>query len=180
MPPQGPKASKDPLCLSVSYEARIEDSVLVLAYITDSKSGVANATLCHKVNSQENVTVNMGRNGNLFFAEIPPQRYNSTVAYLVCAYDRAGNKACSKEYAYIVSDFHPPVITYVKRVPAQPNYNGTVLIIANATEPSLASGVKELLLSYNNGTEWNVVKMNFNGSLYIAEIPAFPYAITSL
>ncbi|MEM3579956.1 MAG: Ig-like domain repeat protein [Candidatus Bathyarchaeia archaeon] len=152
-----------------------EDSVLILAYITDSKSGVANATLCYRVDSQEVVRLKMNRTGNLFFAEIPPKRYNSTVAYVVCAYDRAGNKACSKEYTYTVGDFRPPVITYVERVPAQPNYNETTLIIANATEPPLASGVKELLLSYNNGTGWNVIKMDFNGTLYIAEIPAFPY-----
>jgi len=155
-------------------EPEYEDRVLVLAYITDSKSGVANATLCYKVNHQENV-VRMSRNGNLFFAEIPQQRYNSTVTYMVCTYDKAGNKACSKEYTYIVGDFHPPVITYVERVPAQPNYNETALIIANATEPPLASGVKELLLSYNNSIGWAVTKMDFNGTLYIAEIPAFPY-----
>jgi hypothetical protein len=155
-------------------EPEYEDSVLVLAYITDSKSGVANATLCYKVNNQENA-VRMSRNGSLFFAEIPPQRYNSTVTYVVCAYDRAGNKACSEEHTYMVGDFHPPVITYVERVPAQPNYNETALIIANATEPPLASGVKELLLSYSNGVGWAFAKMDFNGTLYIAEIPAFPY-----
>ncbi|MEM2250191.1 MAG: hypothetical protein QXO49_05500 [Candidatus Bathyarchaeia archaeon] len=54
-----------------------------------------------------------------------------------------------------------PVITYVERIPAQPNYNETTLIIANATEPPLASGVKELLLSYNNGTSWNVIGIDF-------------------
>ncbi|MEM2387186.1 MAG: Ig-like domain repeat protein [Candidatus Bathyarchaeia archaeon] len=155
-----------------------EDSVLILAYITDSKSGVANATLCYRVNGQEVVRLKMNRTGNLFFAKIPPKRYNSTVAYVVCAYDRAGNKACSKEYLYVVGDFHPPVITYVERVPAQPNYNETALIIANATEPSLASGVKELLLSYNNGTDWNVIKMDFNGTLYFAEIPTLQYGTT--
>ncbi len=156
-------------------EPEYEDSVLVLAYITDSKSGVANATLRYRVNNQENVTIKMNRTGNLFFAEIPPKRYNSTVSYVVCAYDRAGNKACSKEYTYIVGDFHPPIIIYIERVPAQPNYNETVLIIANATEPHMASSVKELLLSYSKGTGWNVTKMNFNGTLYVADIPAFPY-----
>ncbi|MEM3565877.1 MAG: Ig-like domain repeat protein [Candidatus Bathyarchaeia archaeon] len=156
-------------------EPEYEDSVLVLAYITDSRSGVANATLYCRVDNQEAVRLKMNRSGNLYFAEIPPKRYNSTVTYVVCAYDRAGNKACSKEYTYIVSDFHPPTITYIERVPAQPNYNETVLIIANATEPLLASGVKELFLSHSNGTGWNVTRMNFNGTLYVAEIPTYPY-----
>ncbi|MEM1563335.1 MAG: Ig-like domain repeat protein [Candidatus Bathyarchaeia archaeon] len=152
-----------------------EDSVLVLAYITDSKSGVANATLCYRVDGQETFRLKMNRTGNMYFAEIPPKRYNTTVIYVVCAYDKAGNMACSKEYTYIVSDFHPPVITYIGRTPAQPNSNETVLIIANATEPPLASGVKDLFLSYSNGTCWNVIRMDFNGTYYIAEIPAFPY-----
>jgi len=159
-------------------EPEYEDRVLVLAYITDSKSGVANATLRYKVNGQETVTLKMNRSGNLFFAEIPPEPYNSTVAYVVCAYDKAGNKACSKEYTYAVGDFHPPIITYIERVPAQPNYNETVLIIANAVEPPQASGVKEMLLAYSNGTGWIVTKMDFNGTFYTAMIPEFPYETT--
>jgi hypothetical protein len=159
-------------------EPEYEDSVLVLAYITDSKSGVANAILRYRVNCQETVTLKMNKSGNLYFAEIPPEPYNSTVAYVVCAYDKAGNKACSKEYAYTVGDFHPPIITYIERVPAQPNYNETVLIIANAVEPPLASGVKEMLLSYSNGTGWTVTEMDFNGTFYTAMIPAFPYETT--
>ncbi|MEM3765443.1 MAG: Ig-like domain-containing protein [Candidatus Bathyarchaeia archaeon] len=156
-------------------EPEYEDSVLVLAYITDSRSGVADVTLCYRVDSQEAVRMKMSGSDNFYFTEIPPKRYNSTVTYVVCAYDKAGNKACSKEYTYTVGDFHPPAITYIERVPAQPNYNETVLIIANATEPPLASGVKELLLSYSNGTSRNVTRMDFNGTLYIAEIPAYPY-----
>ena len=159
-------------------EPEYEDRVLVLAYITDSKSGVANATLRYRVDCQETVILKMSRSGNLFFAEIPPEPYNSTVAYVVCAYDKAGNKACSKEYAYAVGDFYPPIITYIERMPAQPNYNETVLIIANAVEPPLASGVKEMLLAYNNGTGWVVTKMDFNGTFYTAIIPAFPYETT--
>jgi SpoU rRNA methylase family enzyme len=159
-------------------EPEYEDSVLVLAYITDCKSGVANATLHYRVNGQESVTLKMNKSGNLYFAEIPQEPYNSTVAYVICAYDKAGNKACSKEYAYAVGDFHPPTITYIERVPAQPNYNETVLIVANVVEPPLASGVKEMLLSYSNGTGWIVTKMDFNGTFYTAMIPAFPYETT--
>jgi len=159
-------------------EPEYEDSVLVLAYITDCKSGVANVTLRYRVNGQESVTLKMNKSDNLYFAEIPPEPYNSTVAYVICAYDKAGNRAYSKEYAYAVGDFHPPTITYIERVPAQPNYNDTVLIVANAVEPPLASGVKEMLLSYSNGTGWIVTKMDFNGTFYTAMIPAFPYETT--
>jgi hypothetical protein len=155
-----------------------EDSVLVMAYITDSKSGVANATLCYTVNGGESIRMAMNRTRDLYFIEIPPQPYNSTVAYVIYAYDKAGNKACSQEYAYKVGDFHPPSITFIERVPSQPNYNDTVMVVANATEPPLASGVKELILSYNNDTVWTNVKMEFNGTLYNATIPKFPYGTT--
>lgn len=149
-----------------------------MAYITDSKSGVANATLCYKVNEGETIKMTMNKTRDLYFVEIPPQPYNSTVAYVIYAYDKAGNKACSQEYTYKVGDFHLPSITFIERVPAQPNYNDTVIVVANATEPPLASGVKELILSYNNNTFWTNIKMEFNSNLYTATIRKFPYGTT--
>lgn len=154
-----------------------EDSVLVLAYITDFGSGVTNATLCCTVNGQT-IEINMARNGSLFFAEIPAQPYNSTVAYVVYAQDRVGNKACSSEYAYVVGDFHPPVITFIQQVPAKPNYNNTVTVVTNATEPPSASGVKELCLSYFDGVNWTTIIMEPNEMLYSATIPELPYGTT--
>ncbi len=94
--------------------------MLVLAYMTDSKSGVANATLYYRIDNQEVVRLKMNRTGNLYFAEIPPKRYNSAVTYVVCAVTRLETKACSKEYTYIVGDLHPLVITYIEWVPANP------------------------------------------------------------
>jgi len=155
-----------------------EDSVLILAYITDSKSGVANATLHCTVNGEQTVEITMNRNGSLFYAEIPALPYNTTVVYVVCAYDRAGNKACSSEYAYTVGDFHPPVITYIQQIPAKPNYNDTVIVVANATEPINASGVKELRLTYWKDGNFTTVVMEPNEALYKATVPAFPYGTT--
>jgi len=154
-----------------------EDSVLVLAYITDLGSGVANATLRCTINGQT-FEMSMARNGSVFFAEIPAQPYNSTVVYVVCASDKAGNKACSSEHAYVVGDFHPPVITFIQQVPAKPNYNETVTVVANATEPQNASGIKELCLTYWDGFNWTVVVMKLNGTLYTATIPELPYGTT--
>ena len=173
--------SKPPTIYNVWQQPSVpeyEDSVLVMAYITDSKSGVANATLCYTVNGGESIRMMMSRTCDLYSIEIPPQPYNSTVTYVIYAYDKAGNKACSQEYAYTVCDFHPPTITFIERIPAQPNYNDTVIVVANATEPLLASGVKELILSYSNDIVWKSGKMMFNGTLYNATIPKFPYGTT--
>ncbi|MEM2780740.1 MAG: Ig-like domain-containing protein [Candidatus Bathyarchaeia archaeon] len=155
-----------------------EDNVLVLAYITDSESGVANATLSCTVNDGQTIKIAMNRNGSLFFAEIPALPYNSTVAYRVCAYDRAGNKACSPEHTYVVVDFHPPVITFIQQFPSQPNYNDAVTVFANATEPNDASGVKELRLTYWNGGNGTTIVMDPHGTMYKATIPGFPYGTT--
>ncbi|MEM1589024.1 MAG: Ig-like domain-containing protein [Candidatus Bathyarchaeia archaeon] len=155
-------------------EPEYEDSVLVLAYITDLKSGVDRAILRYTVNGQQTVTVTMRRNESVYFAEVPPLPYNSTVVYTVLAYDKAGNKACSKEYTYTVGDFHPPVITYIQQTPAKPNYNDTVTIVASAMEPANASGVKELTLSYNHGAGWENITMEPTGTIYSAVIPEFP------
>ncbi|MEM2419406.1 MAG: Ig-like domain-containing protein [Candidatus Bathyarchaeia archaeon] len=155
-----------------------EDNVLVLAYVTDFGSGVANATIYCTVNDGQTIKIAMSRNGSLFFAEIPALPYNSTVAYRVCAYDKAGNKACSGEHAYVVGDFHPPVITFIQQFPFQPSYNDTVTVFANATEPADASGVKELRLTYWNGGNWTTIVMEPYGTLYKATIPEFPYGTT--
>lgn len=139
------------------------------------KYGIANVTLSYSVNMGENINITMNKTDNLYTAKISPQPYNSTVTYLVYAYDKAGNVAVSAEYSYVVGDYRPPVISYIERVPASPNYNETVLVFANATEPSSASGVKEIILAYNNGTVWMNVTMSFQDGLYVATIPELPY-----
>ncbi|MCL6577906.1 MAG: Ig-like domain repeat protein [Candidatus Bathyarchaeota archaeon] len=152
-----------------------DDYVAVVAYVTDSKSGVANVTLNYSTDLGENVNLTMDKTEGFYETEIPPQPYNVNVTFLVYAWDKAGNVAVSSTYSYKVGDFHPPAITYIERVPAEPNYNETVLVSVNATEPQFASGVKEVILTYNNGTGWMNTTMSAQEGLYIATIPEFPY-----
>ena len=155
-------------------EPEYEDSVLIIAYVTDSNSGVANVSLCCRVNGQAS-TIIMEERDKVYFAEIQPLPYNSTVVYIVLAYDKAGNEACSDEYSYTVGDTKPPVIMYIQQSPAKPNYNDTVVIVANASEPQNASGVKELTISYNCGDEWKNASMELVDRLYKAVIPRQPF-----
>lgn len=152
-----------------------DDYVGVVAYVTDSKSGVANVTLNYSTDLGENLNLTMSKIDGFYTTEIPPQPYNVNVTFLVYAWDKAGNIAVSSTYSYKVGDFHPPTITYIERVPAEPNYNETVLVSVNATEPQFASGVKEVILAYNNGTGWMNTTMSVQGGLYVATIPEFPY-----
>jgi len=173
-----PKDSTPPFIHEVLYFPEFpeyEDYVLVVTRVTDCQSGVANVTLGYSVDSGENVSVIMNKTNGLYRFEIPPQPYNSTVTFLVYAWDNAGNMAVSSVYSYFVDDFHPPFISYIERVPASPNYNETVSIFANATEPAFASGVKEIILTYNNGTAWTNATMSFQDGLYVATIPELPY-----
>lgn len=152
-----------------------DDYVLVLACVTDCGSGVANVTLSYSVDLGESINLTMLEIDGLYEAEIPPQPYNMTVAFLVYAWDNAGNVAVSGVDFYVVSDFHEPVISYIERVPASPDYNESVSVFVNVTEPSFASGVKEVILTYNNGTAWMNVTMSFEDGLYVATIPELPY-----
>ena len=153
-----------------------DDYVSVLAYVTDCWSGVANVTLSYSIDSRESVNLTMQKkNDDLYVAEIPPYSYNTTITFCVYAWDNAGNVNVSQTYSYIVGDFHPPAISFIERIPACPNYNETVLIFVNATEPPVASGIKDVILTYNNGTGWFNVSMNPQNNLYVAEIPATPY-----
>jgi len=152
-----------------------DDYVLVLACVTDCGSGVANVTLSYSVDLGESINLTMLEIDGLYEAEIPPQPYNMTVAFLVYAWDNAGNVAVSGVDSYVVSDFHDPVISYIERVPGSPDYNESVSVFVNVTEPSFASGVKEVILTYNNGTDWMNVTMSFEDGLYVATIPELPY-----
>jgi hypothetical protein len=157
-----------------------DDSVLVVAYVTDCQSGVANVTLSYSASLGESVNLTMNKVDGLYEAEIPPHPYGVNVTFFVYAWDRAGNVAVSPTDSYVVGDFYPPVISYIERVPASPSYNETVLVFVNATEPSFASGVREVVLAYNNGTVWVNATMSLQGGLYVATIPELPYGTVVL
>jgi hypothetical protein len=152
-----------------------DDSVLVLAYVTDCRSGVANVALSYSVDLGESINLTMCKIDGFYEVELPPQPYNVTVTFLIYAWDNAGNVAVSAVDSYVVNDFHPPVISYIEHEPASPNYNETVSVFVNATEPSFASGVGEVILNYNNGTAWMNVTLSFQDGLYVAMIPELPY-----
>ncbi|MGQ9691622.1 MAG: hypothetical protein ACUVQY_10290 [Thermoproteota archaeon] len=71
----------------------------------------------------------MIKTNGFYVAEISPQPYNTNVSYRVYAWDKVGNLAVSPTHSYVVGDFYPPIITYIERVPAEPNYNETVLVL---------------------------------------------------
>jgi PKD repeat protein len=151
-----------------------DEPVTVIAQVTDEKSGVKSVILSYQVDLSGWTNTTMNLTDGLYVAEIPPQQYNFNVSYKIYAYDWACNLAISETYSYVVIDSYPPLISYVDRTPASPNYNQNVTVFANVTEPSEASGVKNVTLWYRTDSEWQPIEMTLN-QLYTGIIPAYPY-----
>ena len=151
-----------------------DEPVTVIAHVVDEQSGVKSVILSYSADPTTWVNITMNLADGLYVAEIPPQPYNTTVSYKIYAYDWSCNLAISETYSYVVVDSYPPVISYVDRIPASPNYDENVTVFANVTEPPEASGVKNVTLCYRTDSEWQPVEMTLN-QLYTGTIPAFPY-----
>ncbi|MBE0512839.1 PKD domain-containing protein [Candidatus Bathyarchaeota archaeon] len=151
-----------------------DENVTIMAQVIDRESGVESVILSYQVNSASWINVTMNLDDGLYVAEIPPQPYNTTVSYKVYAYDEAGNLAISETYFYLVIDSYPPTISHVEHVPASPNYNETVTVSANVTEPPEASGVKNVTLLYRTNGDWQPTETTLEANLYTGIIPAFP------
>lgn len=101
-----------------------------------------------------------------YIAEIPPLSWNNQVWYKVYAEDWAinattgkGNNIMSEMKFYRVSDSYGPSISDLSHTPSSPQYNETVTVSANVSEPETGSGVSQVILSYSDGSEWRNVTM---------------------
>jgi len=112
-----------------------------------------------------------------YTAEIPALPWNKQVLYWVYAEDSAKNNVTSGQKSYQVKDSYGPSISNLSHAPSSPQYNETVTISANVSEPETASGVSQVILSYFNGSQWRNVTMTEQGA-YTAEIPALPWNTT--
>ena len=172
------KDRKPPTIVSVlrdSEAPNYNETVTIIAQVIDRKSGVESVIISYQVNSASWINVTMDLNCGLYVAEIPSQPYNATVSYKVYAYDKADNLATSETYSYLVIDSYSPIISSVEHIPASPNYNETVTVSANVTEPPEASGVKNVTLFYKTNGDWQLTEMTLEANLYTGIISAFPY-----
>jgi len=160
--------------LRIPETPNYDETVTIMAQVIDEKSGVESVILSYQLNSASWINVTMNLDDGLYVAEIPPQPYNTTVSYMVYASDKADNLATSETIPYIVGDFYPPTITLIEHVPASPNYNETVAVFANITEPPEASGVKNVTLLYKTNSDWQPTEMTFETNRYTGVIPASP------
>lgn len=161
--------------LRVPETPNYDENVTIIAQVIDNESGVESVILSYQVNSASWINITMNLDDGLYVAEVPPQPYNTTVSYKVYAYDKADNLAISETYSHLVIDSYPPIISHVEHVPASPNYNETVTVFANVTEPPEASGVKNVTLLYKMNGDWQPTETTLEANIYTGIIPAFPH-----
>ena len=83
----------------------------------------------------------------------------------ICAFD-------NKIYKLTPSETVLPKISAPIQEPIEPAPDQTVTVTVNVTA---GNGIREVLLSYSNNTEWTNITMNFIAEdIYNAEIPAMP------
>jgi len=152
-----------------------DENVTIIAQVVDEKSGVESVILSYQINSANWINITMNLDDGLYVAEIPHQPYNTTISYKIYAYDKADNIAISEVDSYRVTDSYPPKISNIEHTPASPNYNETVTVSANVTEPTEASGVKNVTLLYKTNGDWQPTNMTLEANLYTGIIPAFPH-----
>jgi len=154
------------------------EAVTVKANVTDEGSGVKSVILSHSNDTTNWENVTMKKKDELYVGEIPPSPYGTTVSYKIYAYDKAGNPAITIQDSYTVIDPYPPTILNVKHSPLSPSSEETVSVSAEVVEPSDASGVELVILSYWNGSDWTNVTMTMEDTLYTETIPALPNGTT--
>jgi hypothetical protein len=146
------------------------ETVTVSANVSEPEtgSGVSQVILSYLDGSEwRNVTMT---------EQIPALPWNTVVEYKVYACDRAGNWAVSDVRNYTVADSYAPIIGDLDWSPKEPKTNKPVDVTASVSEPTNASGISTVILSYHNGSAWTNVTMTISNGVYTAQIPSLKNA----
>jgi len=153
-----------------------DEDVTVIAQVESERSPIDRVLLSCSINTVDWTNVTMTLAEELYSAMILHKPYQTTVSYKVYANNTDGKTDVSDTYSYVVVDSHPPAISGVERSLATPNYNDTVTVIANVTEPAGASGVKlPVLLGLTAGLVQTNITMSFEGGKYKGIIDEFSF-----
>jgi hypothetical protein len=121
------------------------ETVTILANITDPVSGVKNATLRYTIAAVQHDIV-MTLNNDLYKAIIPAFPYGTEVEYSIQSFDNAGNSATSSNVTYVVADPYDPIVEGPTWTPQEPIVNENIVVNVTVTEPEGASGVDQVVL----------------------------------
>jgi len=158
--------------LRLPEKPNYNDTVTVLASVTDEGSGVKDVVLSYSGDAaQKNVTMTLI--DGLYRGSIPAFPYSTVVKYRVFASDEAGNWGTpSSLNSFNVADPYPPVIGNPSWAPKEPDANVDITVNVTATEPADASGVQDVTLWFKNKTldEWKAVPMTLTHGNWTARL----------
>lgn len=167
-----------PTIYNVTYDPEVpveNETVTVTAKVNDS-IGVSTVLLMYVVEGNStNVTMQLSGN-DMYTGEIPGFSGNTEVQFKIFANDTSDNWASTEFYNYTVKDLDAPVFESVAWSPEAPYDNESVVVRANVTDPA---GISTVILYYTtNGTDWILVQMVLDNSLYVGTIPSFAQGTT--
>jgi PKD repeat protein len=154
-----------------SESPNYDQPVIVTAKVTNGGSDIDFVILSYQIELSVWINKTMSLDGAFYISTIPAQPYYTSVNYRVYAFNSVGNFKVSDLFSYTVGDYVIPEISNVIRAPNSPNPYEIVEVSANVTEPSTASGVKNVTLWYTTESIWISVAMELQNSLWTANIP---------
>ena len=132
-------------------------------------------------------TTNPDARGFAYYSgTIPPHAWNALVSYRIRAIDSLGNQTWNDNnghyFNYTLIDPDAPLIGTPLQNDTNIDYTESVEVMVQVTEPTLASGVQRVILSYWRGGSWtNVTMVLVGGTVYTGNwngtIPKQPYGI---
>ncbi|MHA1146333.1 MAG: hypothetical protein ACTSRW_16475, partial [Candidatus Helarchaeota archaeon] len=161
-----------------------DDPVSISATVSDpgtGSAGIDKVLLFHNASgSWVSVEMIHGTGSSYSYSSIAAQSYGTEVWYYVWANDTASNEYSDNNITYTVGDTVNPSITDVSRDKTTPEYNDTVLIWCNATDPGTgSSGIDVVMLKYRNVTagDFYNVTMTYDAisGTYNQSIPTHAY-----
>jgi len=142
-----------------------KESVTVKANVTDMQSGVDVVILSY-FNGSQWINITMAP-GSLYTAIIPALPYGTTVHHKLYAFDNIGNSRVTDTYSYTVKDNTGPEIGVPNWSPQEPSPYQEVTINVSVTEPTYASGVKNVTLWFKiGGGEWQFKEMSLTDGIW--------------
>lgn len=166
-----------------TFDESIDYSKNATVTVTTLKAvKIVNATLYVDYTNANGTThskITMKMSGNNLTGVILHQPYGTTVRYNVSALAYRADWLNSTSYPipfpYFVEDLTPPNVTNVRWVPSGPDENQTITVYATATEPTDASQVDKVYMSYLvNFTSWTTEMTKIVDGNYTAVIPKQP------
>ncbi|RLG65640.1 hypothetical protein DRO02_01425 [archaeon] len=146
------------------------ETVTLSFQVSDNISGVDFAVIVVKIN---NSTFKIERvtpvNGQIIYM-LPSFNYGSNVTVEIEVSDKVGNIYCTM-ISYTVQDPYPPEISNISISPEAPTQDDTVTVKAVVVDDG--GGIKEVILSYFNGSAWiNVTMHSMGNETFTGTIPA--------